>query len=253
MSMAVLGNQSRFIDINADAGESYGRWKLGDDEALLPLLSSVNIACGFHAGDPVTIRRTLDLAAINGLAVGAHVSYPDLAGFGRREMTVSAAELEADLLYQIAALDGLARVAGMSISYVKPHGALFHRTLTDQMQGGAVAAALAAWPSPLMLLTSPTGAAGVAAADRGIAVASEAFAERGYQANGLLIPRGQPGDLIHEPHLAAEQAVRLARTGSFDSVCIHGDSPNAVTVARAVREELIEAGFAISRFAADPT
>lgn len=241
--MSIDQSDGLLIDLNADAGESYGTWRLGDDAALLPLLTSVNIACGFHAGDPSTIRRTLDLAAAHGVAVNAHVSYPDLQGFGRREMAASAEQIEADTLYQVGALAALADAAGVRIVAVKPHGALYHRSLRDPASAAAIVSAVKAWQPSGILITAPGGELFVAARSAGLGVVTEGYVERGYAPDGQLIPRGSPGDVIDDPEEAASQAVALARTHRYRSLCIHGDSKLAVTTATATRAALTEAGF----------
>jgi UPF0271 protein len=235
------------VDLNADVGESYGRWQLGDDAALLPLLTSANVACGFHAGDPLTLRRTVALAAAHDVHVGAQVSYPDLAGFGRRAMDVSPDELEADVLYQLGALEGLCRAAGTEVRYLKPHGALYHRTLDDEAQAGAVVAALLAHGGGLPVLTTAGSALAVAASAEGVRVVSEGFADRRYDDDGRLVPRSEPGALLTDAQEVGEQAVRLAAT--VDSLCLHGDTPGAPALARAVREALAAADVAVEGFA----
>jgi 5-oxoprolinase (ATP-hydrolysing) subunit A len=248
------------VDLNADLGESFGAWRLGDDEALLSIVTSANIACGFHAGDPLTLRRACAAAVARGVSIGAQVSYRDLAGFGRREMTVPAAELAAEILYQIAALDGIARTEGGKVSYVKPHGALYHRVTRDPVQAAALAGAIAGYDATLPLLTLPAGAAVTAAADAGLAVVAEAFADRGYARDGSLVPRGQPGAMLTDPAQVAARAVAMVTGGGVESVdgtrvrldfrslCIHGDTPGAVTLARAVRHALEEAGARLAPF-----
>jgi 5-oxoprolinase (ATP-hydrolysing) subunit A len=249
------------IDLNADLGESFGAWRLGDDEALLAIVTSANIACGFHAGDPLTIRRACAGAVARRVSIGAQVSYRDLAGFGRRTMDVPADELTAELLYQIAALDGIARAEGGRASYVKPHGALYHRAATDPVQAAALAAAISAYDPGLALLTLPEGEAARAAAAAGLTVVAEGFADRAYRADGTLVPRGQPGAVISDPDLAAARATGIA-TGqgvltadgqevkvSVRSLCVHGDTPGAVTLAGAVREALERAGVLVAPFA----
>jgi len=233
------------IDLNADVAESFGRWRLGDDDALLPLLTSANVACGFHAGDARTIRRTIVACARLGVAVGAQVSYRDLAGFGRRAMDVDAEDLEADVLYQIAAVDGLARTAGVRARYVKPHGALYHRVLDDEAQARAVVAAVRAWDPAAAVLTQPGGRLAALAADAGLRVVAEAFADRGYGDDGRLLPRAAPGALLTDPADAAAQAVRLATSGRFGSLCVHGDTPGAPGIAAAVRSALADAGVEV--------
>jgi 5-oxoprolinase (ATP-hydrolysing) subunit A len=237
------------IDLNADLGESFGRWTLGDDAALLPFLSSANVACGFHAGDALTLQRTVAEATARGVVVGAQVSYRDLAGFGRREMSIASDELTADVLYQIGALEGLCRVAGTAVRYVKPHGALYHRTLRDPEQAEALVQAVRTYDPTLPILTMAGGQLDRIARDLGLRVAHEGFADRSYGPDGLLVPRTQPDALITDPATAARQAVALARGGDVTSLCIHGDTPTAVEIGRAVREGLYAEGIAIRSFA----
>lgn len=237
------------VDLNADLGESYGRWVLGDDAALLALITSANVACGFHAGDPLTLRRTLAAACELDVVVGAQVSYPDLVGFGRRQMDVASDELTADVLYQLAALDGLARVAGTRVRYLKPHGALYHRTLIDEVQAAAVAEAVVSYDSSLPVLTMAGGALASAADAAGLRVVREGFADRAYGADGRLVPRTEPGAVHHDAAVAAAQAVTLARAGTVDSICLHGDTAGAVAHAVAVRSALADAGIMLASFA----
>ena len=240
---------TRTIDLNADVGESFGRWRLGEDEALLPSITSANVACGFHAGDARTIRTTVARCADLGVVIGAQVSYRDLAGFGRRAMDVEPEDLEADVLYQIAAVHGLARVAGSGVAYLKPHGALYHRTLADDAQAAAIVAAVVAWDAAMPVLTTSDGALARTAAAAGLRVVSEGFADRAYGDDGRLVPRTRPGALLDGPAAAADQAATLAAAGTFDSLCVHGDTPGAAAVARAVRERLTAEGFAVTAFA----
>jgi 5-oxoprolinase (ATP-hydrolysing) subunit A len=237
------------IDLNADLAESFGRWRLGDDETLLPLLTSANVACGFHAGDARTIRSTVAACAELGVVIGAQVSYRDLAGFGRRAMDVDPEDLEADVLYQVAAVDGLARTVGVRARYVKPHGALYHRVLDDEGQAAALVAAVHAWDPSASVLTQPGGRLATLAADAGLRVVAEAFADRGYGDDGRLLPRSAPGALLTDPAEAAEQAVGLAATGRFGSLCVHGDTPGAPAIAAAVRSALVDAGIDVTAFA----
>jgi 5-oxoprolinase (ATP-hydrolysing) subunit A len=249
------------VDLNADLGESYGAWRLGDDEALLELVTSANVACGFHAGDPLTIRRTCGLAVAGGVRIGAQVSYRDLAGFGRREMVVPPAELEAEVLYQLAALDGVARAEGGRVGYVKPHGALYNRAVWDADQAGAVAAAVRSYALDLPVLTLPGSALAAAAADAGLPVVTEAFADRAYNPDGTLVRRGLPGAVLTDPDAVATRVTRMVTTGTVQaadgsdlhvtarSVCIHGDTPGAVAMARAVRAALSAAGVRLVPFA----
>jgi len=249
------------IDLNADLGEGFGVWRLGDDDALLSIVTSANIACGFHAGDPLTMRRACGTAVTRGVSIGAQVSYRDLAGFGRREMDVPPDELTAELLYQIAALDGIARAAGGRVRYVKPHGALYNRAARDPVQAAAVAAAVAAYDPALTVLTLPGCATARAAADAGLTVVAEGFADRAYHADGTLVSRREPGAVLTDAGQVAARAVAMA-TGRpvptadgreaaimSRSVCLHGDTPGAVALARAVREALAAAGVRVAPFA----
>jgi UPF0271 protein len=249
------------VDLNADLGESYGAWRLGDDEALLSIVTSANIACGFHAGDPLTIRRACAAAVARGVTIGAQVSYHDLAGFGRREMIVPAAELTAEVLYQIAALDGIARAEGGRVGYVKPHGALYNRAVWDAEQAAAIVAAIRAYDPELPLLTLPGSAAAIEASVAGLTVVAEAFADRAYNDDGTLVSRGQPGAVLTDPQLVAGRVVSLVTGRSIvsaagrtirllaRSVCIHGDTAGAVDLAQAVRGALERAGVRLAPFA----
>lgn len=234
------------IDLNADLGEGFGVWRLGDDDALLHVVSSANVACGFHAGDPVIMRRTCALAAGRGVAIGAQVAYRDLAGFGRRRMDIAPDELSADVLYQIGALDGFARIAGARVRYIKPHGALYNTAVEDRPQADAVAAALAAYDPALPLLGLPRSALQGAAEDAGLRFVREGFADRAYT-GGRLVDRREPGAVLTETSAIVAQALRLAET--VDSICLHGDTPGAVDHARAVRAALEQAGATIEPFA----
>jgi 5-oxoprolinase (ATP-hydrolysing) subunit A len=237
----------RTIDVNADLGESYGSWRMGDDVAMLDLVTSANIACGFHAGDPKTIRSTVAAAAERGVVIGAHVAYPDLVGFGRRTMEVAPDELEADVLYQLGALEGICRVHGARVRYVKPHGALYHRVNSDPKQASALANAVALFDPSLPLL----GAAGplvAAAAEHGLTTVGEGFPDRAYRPDGTLVPRSEPGAVITDPAAVATHAVDLTHHQGIRSLCLHGDTPNAVHHARAVTERLRSEGFDIAAF-----
>lgn len=238
------------IDLNADLGESFGRWQLGDDDALLPLLTSANVACGFHAGDALTLRRTVAGAAEHGVSVGAQVSYRDLAGFGRREMEVEPEELAADVLYQMGALDGLCRTVGTAVRYVKPHGALYHRTLRDPVQALALVSAVVAYDPSLPLMTMAGGEAERLARAAGLRVVLEGFADRAYDDTGRLVPRTRSGALLTRGEDVAEQAVRLAHSGTVETICIHGDTPGAPALAEVARAALEAAGFRLRSFTA---
>lgn len=251
----------RTVDLNADLGESFGAWQLGDDEALLAVVTSANIACGFHAGDPLTIRRACAHAVARGVSIGAQVSYRDLAGFGRREMTVPPAELEAELLYQIAALDGIARTEGGRVGYVKPHGALYNRAARDPEQAAVIARAVVSYNPQLPVLTLPGSELETAATDLRLPVVSEAFADRGYREDGSLVPRGQPGAVLTDPADIAARATAMVVAGTVPtasgtaleisprSICLHGDTPGAVAIATAVRASLEQAGVMLAPFA----
>lgn len=245
------------IDLNADLGESFGAWTLGDDAAMLRVVTSANVACGFHAGDPTTIRRTVAQAAAAGVVVGAQVGYRDLAGFGRRHIDVAPEDLTADVLYQLGALEAMCRVAGTRVRYVKPHGALYTTAAVDEAQARAVVEAVVAWDASLPVMGLPGSVLLAVAADAGLATVAEAFADRGYDAAGRLVPRRDPGALVTDPGLVAERVVRMVRDGVVeavdgtlvpvapDSVCVHGDTPGAVAVAQAVRDALAAAGIGL--------
>ncbi|MGL5865748.1 MAG: LamB/YcsF family protein [Dermatophilaceae bacterium] len=250
------------VDLNADLGESFGAWVLGDDAAMLDIVTSANVACGFHAGDASTIRRTVAQAAERGVVVGAQVGYRDLAGFGRRRLDMDPADLAADVLYQVGALEAMCRAAGTRVAYVKPHGALYHAAAADESVAHAIIDAIVAYHSGLAVLGLPGSALLRAAAGAGLAAVTEAFADRGYRADGSLMPRGTPGALLHEPDDVAARVVRLATENvvtSADgtalpldarSLCIHGDTPGAVAIGRAVRAALERAGVSVRPFAA---
>jgi 5-oxoprolinase (ATP-hydrolysing) subunit A len=249
------------IDLNSDLGESFGAWRVGDDEAMFGLVSSANVACGFHAGDPLTMAESAGRAARHGVTLGAHPGYRDLVGFGRRALDTSPAEVAAELLAQLGALDGIARGAGIRVRYVKAHGALYHRLANDEPAAHAFAEAIARYDPTLPILGPPLSAIERAADAAGLRFAREAFVDRGYVADGSLVPRGEPGAVVDDPAAAADRAVELAETGGIiaddgsrvelspDSLCLHGDTPGAVGMARAVREALERAGVEIRSFA----
>jgi 5-oxoprolinase (ATP-hydrolysing) subunit A len=248
------------IDLNADLGEGFGRWRLTDDEALLTCVTSANVACGFHAGDPATMRRVCALAAERGVRIGAQVSYRDLAGFGRRAMEVPAGELAAEIAYQIGALDVFARAAGTRVSYVKPHGALYNRIVHDREQAEAVVAGVRLADASLPVLGLPSSAVHAAAEQAGLTPVTEAFADRAYTAQATLVPRGEPGAVLTDAETVVERAVRIARDGEVTAVdgrplrlrarslCLHGDTPDAARLARRVRRELDAAGVTVRAF-----
>ncbi|GAA4615598.1 5-oxoprolinase subunit PxpA [Actinoallomurus liliacearum] len=246
------------IDLNADLGEGLGPWRLGDDLALLSIVSSANVACGFHAGDPVIMRRTCAAAVERGVVIGAQVSYRDLSGFGRREMDVAPEELTAEVLYQIAALDGIARVEGDRVRYVKPHGALYNRIVRDPVQAEAVAAAVEAYDPALPVLTLP-GSKLHEVTD--LTIVNECFADRAYTPAGTLVSRREPGAVIEDVAQVADRALRMAVEGVVEatdgtrirvdarSICVHGDTPGAVELAQAVRKALENAAVPLRSFA----
>ena len=247
------------IDLNADLGESFGAWRMGDDAALLEIVTSANIACGFHAGDARTMLATVALAAERGVVIGAHVSYRDLAGFGRRFVDVDPDDLHADVVYQLGALAGACLVAGTTIGYVKPHGALYNAIVHHEGQARAVVAAIRDFDPSLVLLGLP-GRGLALAAEAGLETAIEAFADRAYRPDGTLVPRGEPGAVLTDPDQIADRVVQLVTTGRLltsegqlevraDSVCVHGDTPGAVAIARRVREGLETAGVELAGFA----
>ncbi|MEU5808243.1 5-oxoprolinase subunit PxpA [Streptomyces sp. NPDC047718] len=251
------------IDLNADLGEGFGRWTLTDDEALLSVVTSANVACGFHAGDPSIMRRVCELAAQRGVRIGAQVSYRDLAGFGRRAMDVPADELADEVAYQVGALEVFARAAGSRVSYVKPHGALYNRTVHDAGQAAAVVAGVRTAAGPdrdLPVLGLPGSLLLAAAETAGLTPVPEAFADRAYTPAGTLVPRGEPGAVLHDPDAVVARAVAMAADGAVEaadgsriavparSLCLHGDTPGAAGLARRVRQALEAAGVRVEAF-----
>jgi 5-oxoprolinase (ATP-hydrolysing) subunit A len=249
------------LDLNSDLGESFGRWELGDDEAMLALVTSANVACGFHAGDPTTLRRTCAGAVEHGVVVGAQVGYRDLAGFGRRFIDVAPNELADDVVYQIGALDGMCRVAGTAVRYVKPHGALYNAIVHHEEQAAAVVAAVRDYSAELPVLGLPGSAFLRAAEKAGLRTVREFFVDRGYTPSGTLVPRREPGAVLHDPDEVTARVLRLLDEGvvtaidgsdvavEAESACVHGDSPGAVEMAQAVRDGLARAGVSVRAFA----
>ncbi|MFF9407922.1 LamB/YcsF family protein [Streptomyces anandii] len=249
------------IDLNADLGEGFGRWRLTDDERLLSVVTSANVACGFHAGDAATMRQVCELAAERGVRIGAQVSYRDLAGFGRRAMEVPPAELAAEVAYQIGALEVFARAAGARVSYVKPHGALYNRVVRDEEQAAAVVDGVLLADATLPVLGLPGSRLLQLAAKAGLPTVTEAFADRAYTDEGTLVPRGLDGAVVTDPEEVVERSVGLARSRTVlshsgtlvgveaRSLCLHGDTPGAVELARRVRAELVAAGVRVEAFA----
>jgi 5-oxoprolinase (ATP-hydrolysing) subunit A len=248
------------IDLNADLGEGFGRWRLTDDEELLSVVTSANVACGFHAGDAPTMRRVCAVAAERSVRIGAQVSYRDLAGFGRRSMDVPAEELAAEIAYQIGALSVFARAAGSRVSYVKPHGALYNRVVRDEEQASAVVDGVLLTGERLPLLGLPGSELHTMAEKAGLPVIQEAFADRAYTAEGTLVPRDMEGAVLTDPTTVIERSVSMARFGVVTShcgravpvrprsLCLHGDTPGAVSLARQVRRGLESAGVRVEAF-----
>lgn len=246
-----------YVDLNCDMGESFGPYTLGLDEQVMPLITSANIACGFHAGDPQVLRRSVALAAKHGAGVGAHVSYPDLVGFGRREMNVTPAEAENDVLYQLGAVAAFCRAAGVPLRHVKPHGAMYNVAQKDAALAEAIVRAVAAFDKELILFAQPGSAMEKAARAAGLPVACEVFADRAYTADGALASRKLPGTVIHDPEAVAERAVQMVTQGRIaaidgtmvslraETICVHGDTPGAVHLIQRIRERLAEAGVTV--------
>lgn len=249
------------IDLNSDLGESFGPWAMGDDVSMLSLVTSANVACGFHAGDPAGILVVLKEAAKRGVSIGAHVGYRDLVGFGRRDMNPSSAELFGDTVYQIGALKGLATVAGATVRYVKPHGALYNTIAHDTRQAADVIDAIKAVDPSLALMVLAGAPIVEQARAAGLTVICEAFADRAYNADGSLVSRRLPGSVVHNPGAVAERILRLVTEGRItaidgsdirletQSICIHGDTPTAVGIARNLRETLVTHGVELKPFA----
>lgn len=248
------------VDLNADLGEGFGVWTLGDDDAMLDIVTSANVACGFHAGDPATLARVCRAAAQRGVKIGAQVSYRDLAGFGRRFMDVTPEDLTADVMYQIGALSALAEAAGSTVSYVKPHGALYNSIVTNRPQAHAVAEAVHAVDPALPVLGLAGSVFFTAAEELGLRTVPEAFADRSYRPDGQLVSRRERNAVLHDPDEIAERVISMVTKGRVDavdgstipitveSVCVHGDSPGAVQIATAVRDKLIADGVTLSPF-----
>ena len=248
------------IDLNADLGEGFGVWQLGDDDAMLAIVTSANVACGFHAGDPAGLLRVCRSAAERGVRIGAQVSYRDLAGFGRRFIDVAADDLVADVVYQIGALQATAVAAGTAVSYVKPHGALYNTIVTNSEQAAAVAEAVHLVDATLPVLGMAGSVFFDEATHRGLRTVAEAFADRAYRPDGRLVSRREPGAVLHDPAAIAERVVTMVTSGqvsaidgsrvavSVESVCVHGDSPGAVQIPTAVRDQLKAAGTDIRAF-----
>lgn len=247
----------RSIDLNADIGESYGAWTMGDDAVLVPLVSSANIACGFHAGDPHVMSESVQLCVAHGVAIGAHPSYPDREGFGRRAMGLAPREIHEAVLYQVAALAGFARAAGSRLRHVKPHGALYNAAAVEPAVADAIARAVHAFDSALLLVGLAGSRLIEAGRARGLATLAEGFADRRYVRDGTLVRRGQPGALIEDPQAAEAQVLGMLREGcvfgvagdrvalAVDTVCVHSDGSHAVALARRLRARLRAEGIEV--------
>ncbi len=254
------GSQMATIDLNSDVGESFGRWSLGDDLAMFGSVSSANVACGFHAGDPSVIRRSCREAAAAGVVIGAHVGYRDLAGFGRRFMDISPTELADDVVYQIGALQALAAVEGARVQYVKPHGGLYNAIVTHTAQAQAVVDAVKSVDPNLPILGLPGSEVLRLAEAAGLRAVTEAFADRAYNPDGTLVSRSLPGAVLEDAEQVAEHVLRMATESAVraidgsipgireESICVHGDSPGAVAMATAVKSALGDAGVSIGSF-----
>ena len=245
------------VDINSDLGESFGAYSIGHDLGLMPSITSANVAAGFHAGDPSVLRETIRLARTHGVAVGAHPGFPDLVGFGRRELNVTPKEAEDIVLYQIAAVAGVAAAEGVRIQHVKPHGALFNMAVRDPGLSGAIARAVAAFDRTLILFGLPGSEILRAGLNAGLRVAAEVFADRAYERDGSLVSRRKPGAVLHDADAVVDRAVRMVTTRSVvaidgsvvpletDTICVHGDTPGSDDLARKIRAGLERAGVLV--------
>lgn len=246
------------LNLNADLGESFGAWEMGSDDAMLRIVNSANVACGFHAGDPLVMFNTVALARENGVSVGAHPGYPDLQGFGRRRMDIPLGELEAMLTYQIGALEACARAHGVRVSHVKPHGALSNLACADRKVADAIARAVHRLDPSLILLAPAASQLIAAGRDKGLPVVEEVFADRAYMDDGNLVPRSQPGAMIHGAAASLQHVMRMVEESALisingkripvnpQSICVHGDNADAVATAQAIRDGLLEAGYALA-------
>lgn len=251
------------IDLNSDLGESFGQWQMGNDAAILSLVSSANVACGFHAGSPAHLLKTLKAAKAQNVSLGAHVSYPDLVGFGRRNMDISSEELMADVIYQIGALQGLAQAVGMQVRYVKPHGALYNTIAFNERQALAVIGAISAINPQLPLVGLAGSPLLGLAQQKGLKTVAEIFADRAYHSDGTLVSRQQPGAVIHDAQQAAERILKWLTEGGIvsiegrftpieaQSICVHGDTPEALMMATEIHHLLVTEGIGIGSFLAD--
>jgi UPF0271 protein len=244
------------IDINCDLGESYGAFKVGNDEKIMLHITSANIACGFHAGDPVIMAQTINLAKEHNVAIGAHPGYPDLLGFGRREMQLTSEEIKNYMIYQVSALQGFAKVTGVRLQHVKPHGALYNMAVKDEKLSKAIVDAVKALNHNLIIFAPLKSALAKAAVESGLRVAYEVFADRAYNPDGSLVSRKQPNAIIQEPQKVMERAIRMVKEGTVlavngevvnlgegHTICVHGDTPTAIELAETLKKGLIKAGI----------
>ncbi len=249
---------SKLINLNADMGESFGAYSIGNDAAMLNVVGSANIACGYHAGDPLVMGQTVELAKENDVSIGGHPGFPDLQGFGRRKMSVPSQELEAMIIYQVGALQAIAKSKGAEITHVKPHGALNTMACVDMNMSRVVAQAIKAISPDMILLAPATSCLYRAGIDANLSTASEVFADRTYDKNGNLTPRSEPGAVIHDPEQSADQILSFLNAGKLltpsgqgietpiHSICVHGDTANALAIAKCVRKRLQKAGFELA-------
>jgi len=249
-------------DINCDMGESFGSYRIGEDEKVMPCITSANVACGWHAGDPMIMARTLELAATHGVAVGAHPGYPDLLGYGRRNLETFPGEVRNYILYQIGALAAFAGAVGVKLQHVKPHGAMYNLAARDEQTAKEMIEAVQAYDPGLILVTLAGSLCAQMAADAGLRVAEEVFPDRAYLSTGQLAPRSMPGAVIHDPEQVKERVLRLVRTGMMtsidgrdlalraDTLCVHGDNPEACLLAASIREALETSGVRVAAMGA---
>ena len=246
------------IDMNCDLGESYGAFKIGNDEKIMPHITSANIACGFHAGDPITMAQTLNLAKKHGVALGAHPGYPDLLGFGRREMRLTLEEIKNYTIYQVSALQGFAKIAGLNLQHVKPHGALYNTAVKDEETSRGIVDAIKALDRNLIIFAPPKSVLAKIATEEGLRVAYEFFADRAYNTDGSLVSRKQPNSIIMEPSVVLERTLKVLREGKVSAlngeiitlgkvhtICVHGDTPTAIKLTEVLKKELVKSGIEV--------
>lgn len=255
-----MSTHEQSVDLNSDLGEGFGPWKMGDDDAILEVVSSANVACGMHAGDPHIMAQTFARAKQRGVSVGAHPGYPDLAGFGRRQMECSTSQIEEFVAYQVGAAIGVSRYVGHPITYVKPHGALANLSQVNAEIAGAIVRGIAGVDKSLVLLTYPDGHATRIAQEMGMRTCAEIFADRAYTSSGQLVSRKLPGAVLHDPEMVADRVLRMVRAGGVEtvegaflpmeigSICVHGDTPGAIQMATRVRDRLTGAGIKVCSF-----